>query len=186
MKTKIIAKDYYDLRQIIQKEIKDKGSECDLNHIDVSSVTDMSNLFRDLPFNGNISQWDVSNVSNMGFMFYKSQFNGDISKWNTSNVTDMDSMFSDSKFNSDISQWDVSNVRDMDWMFYNCPFEGDISNWKPYKLGNNYNLYISNIPYWSTYESTEERNKAIVAYHLKKELNDELNISAIQKKNIKI
>jgi surface protein len=186
MKKKIVAKNYYEFRQIIQKEINDKGSACNLNHIDVSKITDMSNLFRDLPFNGDISEWDVSNVTNMGFMFYKSKFSGDISKWNTSNVTDMDSMFSDSQFNNDISSWNVSNVRDMDWMFYNFPFKGDISNWTPYKLGENYNLYIENIPYWATYETKEERKKAIVAYHLHKELSQDLSKNNNLDKKLKL
>ena len=43
--------------------------------------------------------WDVSNVTDMSFMFCDSEFNGDISNWNVSNVTDMSYMFCDSEFN---------------------------------------------------------------------------------------
>ena len=101
----------------------------DLNWLDVSSVEDMSYLFKDSKFNGNISDWDVSNVKNMKAMFMNSEFNGDISDWDVSNVTDMSALFMRSKFNGDISDWDVSNVESMCCMFQNSKFNGDISDW---------------------------------------------------------
>ena len=99
-----IAYNYYpkttdELKDIIKQKIESEGNECDLNDIDTSNITDMSNLFKD------------------------SKFNGDISKWDVSNVTDMEGMFRFSKFNGDISNWNVSNVIDMKAMFDNCPIE---------------------------------------------------------------
>ena len=44
-----------ELKDIISKRIKDEGNEVDLNDIDVSTITDMSNLFEYLDFNGDIS-----------------------------------------------------------------------------------------------------------------------------------
>ena len=64
-----------ELYGMITDEIYKNGYECSLNHIDVSKITNMSQLFLDSKFNGDISEWDVSNVENMGFMFYNSKFN---------------------------------------------------------------------------------------------------------------
>ena len=116
-----------ELIKMIKDEMDENGNTCDLNHIDVSGIDDMSFLFSErhynnTKFNGDISQWDVSNVTNMNNMFGYSKFNGDISKWDVSSVTNMSHMFYVSAFtgkNSDISDWDVSNVKDMSCMFTN-------------------------------------------------------------------
>ena len=71
--------DKNELKEIIKKRIKKSGPDCDLNDIDTSLITDMSELFSDSKFNGDISKWDVSNVTNMRWMFAQSVFNGDIS-----------------------------------------------------------------------------------------------------------
>jgi surface protein len=69
-----------------------------IHHWDVSRVTDMSNLFSDMPtFNEPISNWNVSNVTSMANMFYGCTY-----------------------FNQDLSNWDVSRVTDMSRMFYQC------------------------------------------------------------------
>ena len=120
-----IAYNYYpktkdELEDIINKRIESDGNECDLNDIYTSNITDMSDLFANSDFNGDISKWDVSNVTNMKGMFFYSNFNGDIYKWNVSNVTNMIRVFSYSKFNSDISNWNVSNVTNSENIFYNC------------------------------------------------------------------
>ena len=57
-------------------------------------------------------------------VFYELDFNGDISQWDVSNVTDMSFMFSSCKsFNQDISKWNVSNVKNYQKTFQNCPIE---------------------------------------------------------------
>ena len=68
-----------ELKKLIEQRIKEQGPKCDLNDIDVSQVTDMSGLFMNSEFNGDISKWDVSHVDDMSYMFYDSEFNGDIS-----------------------------------------------------------------------------------------------------------
>src|SRR5574344_1306085 len=94
---KYFPKTKEELKSIIEKRIKDEGNEVDLNDIDVSKITDMSSLFENTKFNGDISSWDVSNVTNMRFMFFNCE-----------------------KFNQDISEFDVSNVIDMRFMFCGC------------------------------------------------------------------
>lgn len=67
----------------------------DMNEWDVSHITDMSDLFKDMEtFNHDINNWDVSNVTNMSHMFYRAKsFNQPLERWNVSNVTDMSCMF---------------------------------------------------------------------------------------------
>jgi surface protein len=120
-----------ELEQMVKKEIRANGVNCNLNHIDTSKITDMSYLFLSSDFNGDISQWDVSNVTNMAGLFRDSRFNGDITEWDVSRVENMQTMFSHTRyFNQDISNWDVSKVDDMDNMFMHSNFNQDISNWK--------------------------------------------------------
>lgn len=128
----IIANNRQDLDQLIQQHIHQHGPHCNLNHIDVSNITDMSFLFSKGKFGhfqGDISQWNVSNVRTMWCMFMGSEFQGDISKWDTSKANDMAKMFTQSKFNGDISNWNVTSVRDFRYMFSDCPFEGDLREW---------------------------------------------------------
>ena len=125
--TKSISND--NIAKIVELEIIRLGYNADLNHLDVSNVTNMKNLFKNTKFNGDISRWDVSKVTMMFGMFESSKFSSDISGWDVSNVTDMGAMLFNSKFNGGISKWDVSNVIDMSYMFAWSKFNGDISKW---------------------------------------------------------
>ena len=118
-----------ELKELIDRLIDERGPNCDLNDIDVSRVTDMSELFRESNFRGDISKWDVSNVKDMSKMFLASYFNGDISGWNVGSVKYMSEMFRLSSFNGDISKWNVRNVIDMSYMFASSNFDRDISKW---------------------------------------------------------
>jgi surface protein len=188
MKTTIIATDREHLKALLRLEIKANGNNCDLNHIDVSQVTDMAFIFENSRFNGDISKWDVSNVENMDNMFMDSSFNGDISKWNVSKVKYMSHMFYMSTFNTDISQWDVSNLQKMRGMFQFSEFTHDLTNWKPTNLKSwdmGFHGVKCKIPYWAKYD-VDERKKVIEAYWLSKDLDKALDTNNLIVKKIKI
>lgn len=143
-KYKYFPKTKLELRRLIQDIMSRKGTNCDLNDIDVTEITDMSYLFADkdercIPFNdivcefhGDISKWDVSKVTNMNSMFWGARsFNCNISEWDVSNVTNMEGMFCQAtKFNQNISRWETSSVVDMSYMFQNASsFNQDLSGW---------------------------------------------------------
>ena len=120
-----------NIEELISNEIYD------LNCIDTSEITDMSDLFKkyanDVTNKIDVSGWNVSNVTNMKGMFYNCrEFNCDLSNWDVSKVINMRNMFCNCyKFNCDLSKWNVSNVKDMSSMFYICEsFEGKgLENW---------------------------------------------------------
>ena len=149
-----------NIKTVKELSIYALGNEANLNWIDTSNVTNMSQMFYECQFNGDISKWDVSSVTNMSYMFYGCQFNGDISGWDVSHVTDMNSMFESSMFNGDINEWDVSSVADMYSMFYNSKFNGDISAWDvhnvtdmPYMFA--YSTFNQDISGWNVHNVTD-------------------------------
>ena len=136
---KRIYTDNLILWKVIRSEIIRLGKDADLNHMDVSEITNMFNLFFSTSFCGDVSLWDVGNVSVMEGMFAYTDFSGDISLWDTKNLKNASSMFRKSKFNSDIKGWNVGNLRYMNMMFTNSLFNHDISNWqlnKPIDMSN--------------------------------------------------
>ena len=90
---KVVASDKKHLKELIEERIDEFGYNCDLNDIDVSQITNMSNLFRGSNFNGDISNWDVSNVTDMRWMFQNSKFSGDISGWDVTSLDRKKGMF---------------------------------------------------------------------------------------------
>ena len=117
-----------------------EGPHGPIGEWDVSSVTDMSQMFSyKRSFKGDISKWDLSAVKDMSSMFTSAtSFNGDISKWDVSSVIDMSGLFMDAtSFNGDISKWDVSSVTTMAAMFMAAAvFNGDISKWDVSSVNN--------------------------------------------------
>lgn len=122
-----IPKTKQELKEIVLKLIKERGKNADLNDIDVSNITDMSNLFE------NISFWKLG-IKNI-----------DISKWNVSNVEDMRRMFEgNSNLDVDLSLWDVRKVKNMRFMFNDCvSYKGKgLNNWKVESLEDMTNMFF--------------------------------------------
>lgn len=120
------------------------GPACDLNHLDVSQVTDLS--FVELSFEEGGRNDEDQRSENV---FFNYKFTGDVSRWNTANVTDMSNLFRDCTFSGDISGWNTSKVTNMDYgallrrrsaegrghsnvrrcMFLGSSFSGSIGSW---------------------------------------------------------
>lgn len=83
MKTTIVATDD-TIHDVVPSEIRVLGPRADLNHVDVSKVTDMAAMFEYSDFGGDVSNWTVSRVTDMSHMFSNCRFNGDISQLETS------------------------------------------------------------------------------------------------------
>lgn len=84
-----------NINQLVNDEIKRLGWEADLQFIDTSEVTDMSGLFANTCFCGDISKWDVSKVEDMTGMFRNCRgFNGDLTTWKLNKRCVTDAMFS--------------------------------------------------------------------------------------------
>ena len=118
---KVQPKNKIQLEQLIGYAFK--HNIYDLNFIDTSKITNMSNLFANCEYDIDVSNWDVSNVTNMYNMFYCCKnFDCDLSNWNVSNVTDMYSMFiaCENFKGKGLENWDVSNIHAMYCVFKNC------------------------------------------------------------------
>ena len=119
----------------------------DIGDWDVSSVTNMNSMFfQALAFNQDIGRWDVSSVTNMSLMFQSADaFNQDIGRWNVGNVTSMNSMFANSAiFNQDIGDWDVSSVTQMNSTFRNTiAFDQDLGDWDMSSARGLFEMFIN-------------------------------------------
>ena len=96
------------LQEIIHELMDTYGPNVNLNHLDVSNVTNMSRLFTSTQeFNGDISRWNVSNVTNMEGMFAILCLTAIFPAGMYRMCIDTGWMFQNSQFNGDLSGWDV-------------------------------------------------------------------------------
>jgi len=117
----------------------------DIGGWNVSNVTTMYGLFSQAhSFNQDIGDWDVSGVENMELLFFGAEsFNQDIGDWDLSGAVSTANMFRDAhSFNQDLSGWDVSGVENMGQMFRDArSFDQDIGNWAVSGVTNMYLMF---------------------------------------------
>ena len=70
-----------ELLKMITDEISKNGNECSLNHIDVSRITDMSQLFFTSKFNQNIDNWKPKQRALRRNMFKDSPLENNLPIW---------------------------------------------------------------------------------------------------------
>lgn len=96
-----------ELFRAVREAMESHGNNCDLNHLDVSVITDFRSIFQHLPFCGNISRWNVSNATTLERMFEGCAFNGDLAPWGVKKVKSFARIFHDSNFTGNLSAWQV-------------------------------------------------------------------------------
>ena len=100
-------------------------SKFDGSNLDVSNVTNMSNMFSGNSISDltSLDNWDTSKVTNMSEMFHDTSISDltPLAKWDTSKVTDMSNMFENNSISNltPLADWDTSKVTDMREMFEN-------------------------------------------------------------------
>ena len=99
-----------ELRTWIEEYCRGEKNHGEPNTWDVTLVTDMSELFKDMPlFNAPIDQWDTSKVTTMRHVYGAIAFNQPLT-FDTSQVTDMQACFWSARaFNQPLT-FDTSQV----------------------------------------------------------------------------
>ena len=148
-----------------------KTFDIDVSSWDVSNVTDMSHMFKNVATFATtwnitgLDKWDISNVTNMESTFeganYKATtwgLNG-IENWDVSNVVNMHMVFFTTgeyvqNLNLDLSNWNVGNVTDMGDAFgyfgkYSETLNLNLSNWDTSNVSNMGRMF-----YWTGINAT--------------------------------
>src|SRR5690606_14788913 len=88
---------------------------------DLRGVTDLSSTFAlsGIDVIPNINDWDVSTVTNLSNLFENlTDFNQSLDNWDVSNVIRMSFMFDGAtKFNQPLDSWDVRKLQSISYMF---------------------------------------------------------------------
>ncbi|MCL6296735.1 BspA family leucine-rich repeat surface protein, partial [Jejuia spongiicola] len=127
-----------------------------INNWEVSTITNMQQVFQSTSFNSPINNWAVSAVTTMSDMFRNTPFNQPLDNWDTSSVTNMSSMFrNNTSFNQPIDNWDISNVTAMDSMFFDATlsqenYDATLIGWHTDSSGGA-NDGIDDVPYNITF-----------------------------------
>ena len=118
----------FELRQMV------KNKDSSIADVDVSEITNMSDLFFNSDFGGSwtadLSDWDTSNVKNMKSMFIGCTSLEQVSLPHTQNVKNMSLMFVGCTKLTKVELPHTDNVTNMGWMFVGCEnLQQDFSSW---------------------------------------------------------
>ena len=136
------------LKDIIYDRLVKNQEELKLNDLDISSITDFSDVFSSYIFSElrktkkiYINEWNTENAKDMSGMFHAclELEEVDVSNFDVSNVTNMEYMFRTCRSlkKLDLTNWKVNRVKDMEKMFFCCKSLktiGDVSGWEPESL----------------------------------------------------
>jgi len=134
-------------------DVEFQDPETQIANWDVSSIKNMSGLFRGLIDTDiendklfGIENWDVSNVKNMESMFREcTAFDQPLNKWNVSKVQNMKFMFHKCReFDRPLNGWNVSKVKFMDDMFSETNFNQHLNTWDLSSLESTKKMFYGN------------------------------------------
>ena len=142
-------KDKDELKSLINQLVRERGNDADLTDINVSKITDMSYLFKNMNIKDiDISNWDVSNVTNMNNMFFHcNNFVGkSIEDWDVSKVETTIDMFQlCDYFDANLQNWNLKSLKNAQGMFGNTTrFTGKgLEKWKLPSIENINGMFYS-------------------------------------------
>lgn len=113
---------------------------------DVSAVTNMAKVFKNSPFNGDISQWNTGRVVTLFEAFRDARsFDRDISNWDVSQVTSLFRTFRSAvAFNQPLNSWNLGNARSLGSAFYNAQsFNQDLASWDTASVTNMFYVFYN-------------------------------------------
>ena len=129
---KMVEKSFFDgveptsKHKVTIEELKEMiaNKDSSIAYMDVSSITDMSYLFKDSDFGSSwtadLSGWNTSKVRDMSAMFYGCRKLRKVSLPHTENVTHMMYMFDGCESLTNVTLPHTEKVVDMSAMFYDC------------------------------------------------------------------
>lgn len=111
-----------------------KGEYINLNWLDMSGVTELTETFKDVEnINIDMSAWDVSNVTKMTKTFANSNFHYNVEGWDLSSCISLDKTFEHcQRIEKSIETWQFANLQNMYRTFADIKgdiVDADIAKW---------------------------------------------------------
>lgn len=105
-------------------------------NVDISSMTDLSDMFRNNINLRVVPNYDTSNATDMSYMFFNCRGLNKLPLMTTTNVTNMSHMLYGCRALRALPHFDTSNVTDMSYMLYGCVSIGRLPHFDTSKVTN--------------------------------------------------